>query len=148
MLSTFEQILKDQGVLVYTIKGVSMFPLLRQHRDLICVLPHEGRLKRYDVPLFKRDNGEYVVHRVLKVLPDGYGISGDNQSFIEFVREYQIIGIVDKIERNGKTIPLRSTPEHPVVPLKYRIYTHLWCDFFPVRAFFVKVEFRLRSWFK
>lgn len=145
---TFEEILKEKGVLLYTITGISMLPLMRAHRDLIIVVPSQERLGKYDIPVFKRDNGEYVVHRILKVYDDGYGIVGDNQSELEYVREDQIIGVVDRMERNGKTIPLRKTSEHPRLQWKYTLYVHLWCDVFPVRAFLVRVEHKLRQWRK
>ena len=141
MESTFEDILREQGVLVYTNTGDSMMPLLREHRDLMIIKPRpEGRLQRYDVPLYRRDNGQYILHRILRVRPDDYVICGDNRACIEQgIQDRHIFGILDAVVRDGVTIPLRSTPEHPHVPLRYRIYVHLWCDFFPVRAFIISL---------
>ena len=136
MKSSFEQMLKEQGVLVYTNTGDSMWPLLHQHKDLLINKPRpEGRLKRLDVPLYKRDNGKYILHRILWVRKNDYVICGDNRFFPEFgIQDRHIFGILDSIVKNGKTIPLRSTPEHPDVPFIYKLYMHLWCDFFIVRA--------------
>ncbi|MBR4460670.1 MAG: hypothetical protein IKS26_04100, partial [Paludibacteraceae bacterium] len=63
MVSTFEDILDCEGRLVYTNVGTSMMPLLRQRHDLM-VIEKKGpeRLHWLDVPLFKRDNGQYVLH--------------------------------------------------------------------------------------
>lgn len=142
---TFEDIIAQQGVLVYKNKGISMLPLLRQNRDIIIVRRKPvGRLKRLDVPVFKRSNGEYVIHRVLDVRENDYVMCGDNQYIREYgITDAQIIGVLDSFVRNGRTIPVRSTPEHPVVPLWYRVYSHLWCDLFYIRAAAVYVEYKL-----
>ena len=133
---TFEEILENFGQLDYTVRGVSMLPLLWQRRDIVTVLPRpEGRLKRLDIPLFKRDTGQYVIHRVMEVKPGGYDICGDNQAFIEWVREDQILGIVDSVQYGGcgkltkhsKLRPLRQSHEHPSFPWIYRLYLRLWC---------------------
>jgi len=133
---TFEEVLATFGRLDHTIRGVSMLPLLWQRRDIVTILPKpEGRLKRLDVPLFKRDNGDYVIHRIMEVKPGGYGICGDNQAFVEWVREDQIVGIVDsvqhggcgKLHKRGRVMPLRLSNEHPTFSLSYRLYLQLWC---------------------
>lgn len=133
---TFEEIIAQQGHLVYTNTGTSMMPLLRQHRDLLVIMPKpEGRLHRLDVPLYKRDNGKYILHRILWVRKKDYILCGDNQWHPECgISDRHIIGILDAVVRDGKTIPLRSTPEHPHVSWKYRLYVHLWCDFYLLRA--------------
>ena len=77
--STFEEVLARDGRLVYSNVGDSMWPLIRQGRDLLVIEPARGRLKRLDVPLYKRDNGQYVLHRILAVNPDSYVICGDNR---------------------------------------------------------------------
>ena len=67
-----------------------MMPLIKQDRDLLIIEPVHGRLKKYDVPLYKRDNGQYVLHRILKVREQGYVICGDNR----WAKEYGITGSV------------------------------------------------------
>ncbi|MBR3561746.1 MAG: S24/S26 family peptidase [Oscillospiraceae bacterium] len=128
-----EQELSERGVFVYTTKGVSMRPLLRQNRDLIVVRARpEERLKKYDTALFKRDNGDYVLHRVVQVREHDYIICGDNLEQMEPVREDQILGVLQEIVRNGKTITVHDIP--------YNIYVHLWWDAYPVRFFLRKVR--------
>ena len=80
---TFEEILADKGYLVYTNVGYSMMPLLRQRRDIIEIhAKDKERCKKYDVVLYKRGS-HYILHRIIKVLPDGYVIAGDNNTFVE-----------------------------------------------------------------
>lgn len=131
--SSFEQELNEKGVLVYTNVGDSMLPLIRQNRDLIIIKKHQGRLKKYDVPLYKRDGGQYVLHRVLKVRRNDYVLCGDNRCNKEYgISDKHIIGVLTAVKRNGRTIN--------VTDRRYRIYVHLWCDFFPVRAAIIKLR--------
>ena len=65
-MSTFEEEIERTGKLVYTNVGDSMMPLIKQGRDLLIIEKPDGRLKRYDIPLYKRDSGQYVLQRVLK----------------------------------------------------------------------------------
>ena len=143
--SKFEDVLAKQGTLFYSNTGDSMLPLLRQHRDVMIIKPKpEGRLHRLDIALYKRDDGTYIIHRVLKVREHDYIICGDNCNWTEIVPERQIIGVLDSLVRNGKTIPLRSTPEHPHVPLRYKIYEHLWCDIFSIRPYLLYLQHKWR----
>ena len=83
-IDTPEKMLSEWGYIVYTIKGTSMMPLLRQYRDIIEIRPKgEHRCKKYDVVLYKRGKN-YILHRVLRVLPDGYIIAGDHNTFLEY----------------------------------------------------------------
>lgn len=81
--SSFEEVLARDGRLIYSNVGDSMWPFIRQGRDLLVIEPPKGRLKRLDVPLYRRDSGQYVLHRVLAVEPDGYVICGDNRFIAE-----------------------------------------------------------------
>jgi hypothetical protein len=144
--SSYEEQLEKYGQFVYTNVGDSMMPLLRQHRDLIVIDKRpQGRCKKYDVVLYRRPTGEYVLHRILKVRKDDYIICGDNRYVREFgVPDDWIIGILTAVVRDGK--------ELSVTDWNYRLYVHLWCDFFYIRAFLVRtVQFlrrRIRKWRK
>lgn len=131
--STFEEEIHRNGTIIYTNVGDSMMPFIKQGRDVLVISRAEGRLKRYDVPLYKRDSGQYVLHRILKVRENDYVICGDNRCSREYgITDRHIIGVLTGIIRDGREIP--------VTDRKYRIYVHLWCDFFPVRAFFIRIR--------
>ena len=135
--TTFEEQLVKTGKLIYTNVGDSMMPLIKQGRDLIVIEPVHGRLKKYDVPLYKRDSGQYVLHRILKVRPDDYVICGDNRWIKEYgIQDRHIIGILTAVIRDGKEIK--------VTDMKYKLYVHLWCDFFPIRAVITHVVDKLK----
>ena len=59
-------------------KGTSMMPLLRQGKDsVILVAPND--IKKNDILLYKRANGQFVLHRAIKIKKDEYIMCGDNQ---------------------------------------------------------------------
>ena len=102
-----EEVLEQKGVYVSTTAGVSMYPLLRHRKDTIVIHSVEGRLKKYDIPLYKRGEA-YVLHRIVKVNPDNYVICGDNCLKREYgITDEQIIGVLSGIVRGEHTIDIR-----------------------------------------
>ena len=132
-MSTFEEEIERTGKLVYTNVGDSMMPLIKQGRDLLIIEKPDGRLKRYDIPLYKRDSGQYVLHRVLKVRENDYVICGDNRYCKEYgITDRHIIGVLTSVVRDGKELDFGS--------FGYRLYVFLWCGLFPVRAFILRIK--------
>ncbi|OPZ20932.1 MAG: hypothetical protein BWZ04_01429 [Firmicutes bacterium ADurb.BinA205] len=139
-MTRFEDVIERDGRLVYTNVGDSMRPLIRQDRDLLIIEKPNGRLKKHDVPLYKRDSGQYVLHRVLKVRDSDYVICGDNRYSKEYgITDRHIVGVLTAVVRNGKEVPITDW--------RYRLYVHLWCDFFPLRAFIIKAK-HFPKWLK
>lgn len=135
---SFEEVIRENGVLVYTNVGYSMMPLLRQKRDIIEIRSLNEKLKQYDVVLYKRGD-KYILHRILRVLPNGYIIAGDHNTFIETdVTDNMILGVMTRVIRDGKTI----TPDN----VWYKLYVHLWCDCYPLRMMILKIKFTIRRW--
>lgn len=137
-MSDFRSELQKHGTIIYTNVGDSMMPLIKQGRDVLVISKKpKGRLKKYDIPLYQRDSGQYVLHRILKVRKNDYVICGDNRWNPETgISDRHIIGVLTGIIRNGKEIPMSS--------VKYQIYVHLWCDWFPVRAFIIRGKHYLK----
>ena len=130
---SFEEELERSGKLVYTTVGVSMNPLIKQDRDLSIIEKPKGRLKKFDVALYKRANGQYVLHRVVKVLEDGYVILGDNCCSKEYnIKESQILGVLTSLVRNGKEIDLNS--------FGYKLYVRARYAHYPVRVIISKTK--------
>ena len=127
MTSSFEEILRRDGRLVYTSVGDSMRPFIRSGQDLLVIERPKGRLKKYDVPLYRRDSGQYVLHRVVKVREKDYVICGDNRWRRETgITDRHILGVLTAIVRNGETISVQDRA--------YRRKVRLWCEFFWLRA--------------
>ena len=101
--TTFEQDLERKGNITYTCQGFSMLPLLRQQRDLFTITKKQDRCRKYDVELYKRADGVYVLHRIIQVLPDVYVFLGDNCLNKEYdIREEAVLGLMTTYVRYGK----------------------------------------------
>ena len=69
----------ERGNFVIHPHGVSMWPMIRNGVDSVVVNPVNGRLKKYDLPVYLDNRGRYVVHRIIDVTEKGYVICGDGQ---------------------------------------------------------------------
>lgn len=89
------------------ITGTSMNPLLYQGRDFVFIKKPQLPLEIGDIPLYRRDNGAFVLHRVVGKDENGYIITGDNQFILEYgITDKHIIGVVDSMVIDGKTVLL------------------------------------------
>ncbi|MCR5429731.1 MAG: hypothetical protein K6E58_00660 [Eubacterium sp.] len=135
-----EDVINEKGFFVGTTVGVSMYPMLRNRRDTIVLKPVTGRLKKYDVPLYKVGE-RYVLHRVIGVLPDCYAVRGDNLIFKERVTDDQILGVLTEFYRNPKNVDESSS--HKAKPVNmdgvgYKLYVRVWHYSFPIRLIYKK----------
>ena len=137
MLPVIEETLAAGGTVKLPITGTSMLPLLRSGRDTVTLTAVTSPLKKYDLPLYRRKDGAFVLHRVIHVNADGtYTMCGDNQWVKEpNIHEEQCIGVVCAITRNGKTVSVHNTT--------YKLYTRVWHLLLPVRKYFVKLRGKL-----
>ncbi len=86
-------------------KGTSMLPLLRQGIDEVVLKKSSGHLKKYDIPFYKRNSGQFVLHRIVDIKKDGYVLCGDNQFDYEYgITDDMILAVADCIIRDGKKI--------------------------------------------
>ena len=112
-----ERLAEGQSV-CFSPKGTSMLPMLRQGIDSVVLSPLPETLGRYDLPLYQRDNGQFVLHRIV-VAGDSYTCIGDNQFELEHgVRPDQMIGVVTAFYRGKK--------RHSVTVPSYRVYCRVW----------------------
>jgi len=99
-------------------RGTSMLPLLRQGKDSVRLSPLSGKLKKYDLPLYQRTGGQYVLHRIVGV-GDTYTCIGDNQFELESgVSHDQMIAIVTCVFRGNRSIPVNG--------FRYQAYCRFW----------------------
>ena len=70
--------LEEGREVTFSPHGSSMLPLLKEGRDTVTLAKPAGKLKKYDIPLYRRENGQFVLHRVVRV-GDTYTCIGDNQ---------------------------------------------------------------------
>ena len=87
---------------------------------------------------YRRQNGQYVLHRICRVHPDSFDLVGDAQTYIETgIRPEQVLAVVNTVRRKGRLLEkghfwwdffekvwLRMIPLRPLV---CRIYGRLFC---------------------
>ena len=120
-----EEILQQNGFYISTTVGTSMYPMMRNRQDTIVIRPVTQPLRKYDVPLYKRQD-DYVLHRIVRVTPKGYVICGDNCLNREYgITDQQIIGVLSEFIRGEKEVDMNS--------IGYKNYCRIWISTYPVR---------------
>ena len=110
-----------------TVTGESMSPFLRHGRDQIRLAAVTAPPQRGDMVFFRRRNGQYIMHRVLRRMPDGnYAIIGDGQQQVESpIAPEQIFAVVTQVCRKG----VRIGPES----FWWRFFAGPWLTLLPLR---------------
>ncbi len=103
-------VLEAGGEISFVTAGYSMLPLLRNRTDKVYLKKTDKKPRKGDVIFYKRENGAYVLHRIIGKNDDGYILRGDNQTDIEYrVNEGQILATLCKVVRaDGKTVEADS----------------------------------------
>ena len=133
-MTSFEDLLRRDGVQVYKTRGTSMLHMLKENRDLVTGAPLKEPPKKGNVILF-RQGPLYVLHRVIKAGDGSYTTRGDRYFFTETPRESDVIGILTGFKRAGKEYSVR----HP----GYRLYAFWWTALCPLRHFAFRIKRRL-----
>ncbi|MBQ7115768.1 MAG: S24/S26 family peptidase [Clostridia bacterium] len=96
------------------ITGTSMNPLLYQNRDFVKIVKPDLPLKTGDIPLYRRNDGAFVLHRVVGIKENGeYIMCGDNQFVLEYgITDKNIIGVAKKLIIDGKEIDVDSDADY------------------------------------
>ena len=129
---SFEEILEENGVLVYTFKGFSMWPLLRQNTDFVVIRKPDRDPKKYDIVLFKAGNS-YILHRIIRIDGDMITTAGDHNTFKDqSISKGKILGFLTSYVRDGKEIDVSN--------IELQIYGHLVTDLFPLKAACLKIK--------
>lgn len=120
---------KDVSLLI---SGSSMSPFLGHHRDTILFGQPNRELRKGDMVFYQRLNGQFVMHRIYKVKPEGYYIVGDAQTEIEGpIKREQIFALVKRAQRKGKWIG----PEN----FWWKFFEKVWINIVPLRPYIRKM---------
>lgn len=125
-LSVMRELTEEGKEVSLVITGSSMAPFLIHGRDSILFKKPERELKKGDMVFYQRETGQYVMHRIRKVKPEGYYIIGDGQTAIEGpVSEKQIFAVVIKVCRKGKWLEAGD--------FWWEFFAHVWINIIPFR---------------
>lgn len=136
LMPLFQERLEAGQRVKFSPRGVSMMPMLRQGIDCVILSPVPEKLKKYDLPLYRRDNGKYILHRVVEV-GETYTCAGDNQLELEYgVRQDQMLALVTAFTRGDREISVEN--------LWYQCYCRVWHHSRKLRFFLRRVKNKVR----
>ena len=127
----------DQGHEVsIPVAGSSMTPFLGDGRDQVFVKAPWRPIRRGDIVLYRRRNGDFVLHRVYRVHGSNdkavYDMVGDAQDRIEGgIQRKQIYAMATRARRKGKIIEPGC--------FYWWIFQHLWIRMIPLRRYLMRL---------
>ena len=137
LMPIIEEKLAEGGEVLFSPNGVSMLPTLRPGSDVAVLVRAPERLRKYDIALYKRSNGQYVLHRVIGV-GASYDFIGDNQLAVEHgVDHGDVIAVCIARERGGRRVRLDSTSA--------RAFARMWIALRPLRRLLSAVKRKIKS---
>ena len=115
------------GTVELPITGTSMLPLLVWGRDSVDIQKTKTP-KKGDIIFYRRDNGQFVLHRIVGQNENGFILCGDNQWDKEYgIQSRHIIAAVAAVNRRGKKIGTDNNG--------YKLYSFLWVKILPIRKY-------------
>lgn len=132
--------LQEGGQANLNVTGHSMHPTLRNRKDSVSLIPATGQEKKGDIILYRRESGQFVLHRIIRVEEQNYICSGDNQVMREPVSREQVLAVVNSFTRRGKVYGI----DH----MGYRIYVWALVNLFCLRKCYLLMRRHLARWIK
>ena len=130
-ISTLRDLVNEGHDVSLIVSGSSMSPFLIHHRDTIIFGPVEGSLRRGDMVFYERPSGQYVMHRVRRVRPEGLYLIGDAQTQTEGpLSPSCVFAIVKAVRRNGLLLDGKSW--------QWRFFATIWLRVIPLRPLIIK----------
>ncbi len=129
--SVIEERLNHNQHVRMTVVGNSMYPLFRSKLDSVVLEPVKNKIKKGDVVLYKRESGQYVLHRIVKRKGDVFTANGDNQYWLETpLYAKQFLGKMIGFYRKNKY--------YEITTWWYRLYAVIWVLFRPLRGIMIR----------
>ncbi len=129
-----EESIAGGGQVILTVTGNSMRPLFFHRRDQVVLEKCDPEVLHIgDIPLYRRDSGQYVLHRVVGIETSSYTMCGDGQWEKEYgVSCDAIIGVVTGFYRKGKYYACSHQG--------YGRFVRFWMITFPIRRFLLCMD--------
>lgn len=141
LMPQLTKMLEQAPLIPLVISGNSMSPFLVHRRDTVYLSKVTRPLKRGDMVLYQRKNGDYILHRICKAENDVYQLVGDGQWGIESgICRDQVIAIVSAVRRKGKLLRSGS--------FWWDFFEHIWLGIIPLRPVILRLYSLLTPWRK
>ena len=127
LLELLPEVLEAGGTLPLVISGSSMAPFLVHGRDTVYLSKIRKPVKTGDMILYRREQGQLLLHRVCSVDAPGFSLVGDAQTVAESgVKEEQLLAVVTAVNRKGKLLTKRN--------LLWMFFEKIWPRVIPLRG--------------
>ncbi|MBQ7760434.1 MAG: S24/S26 family peptidase [Clostridia bacterium] len=116
-----EEVISSGGEFHLAPHGNSMLPLIKPGKDTV-VLVAPTDLKEQDIVLYRRANGQFILHRIMYIKKDHLLMCGDNLDYYEYeIKLEDILAKVKDILIDGKTkVDTTSRKYKKYVKSRYR----------------------------
>lgn len=129
MLPIIEGSIETGGSVKLKVSGFSMYPLVSSRRDSV-LLTKADDIKVGDVPLYKRPDGSYILHRIVGEKDGAFYTMGDYETKKEYpVYSDQIVAKAAGFYRKERFIDCNSK--------RYKIYKFFWTHTLFLRPFLI-----------
>lgn len=139
LMPLFREQLESGRKIQFAPAGISMRPMLEHKVDQVFLeKATKDNVKKWDVVLFKADNGAYILHRVISLNENGFVTRGDNNYGNDKWQPYDaLLGKVYKYEHKGKM--------HEIGAFSYKVYVVFWMMSFGIRKLMMRLKNKLKS---
>ena len=132
LMPEYEALLREGAELPLVISGGSMLPFLAPGRDSVMLKARDRPLRRGDIVFYRRANGAYILHRLLRVRNGSCWMVGDAQTVVEGPLDIDcIFAYVTAAQRKGKV-------EKPGT-FWWDFFAHTWLRVIPLRRIIMKI---------
>ena len=126
LMPEYEALLREGAELPLVISGGSMRPFLTPGRDSVLLRAPDRPLRRGDIVFYRRKNGDYILHRILRIDNGHCWMVGDAQTAVEGPLDAGcIFAYVTQVQRKGKI-------EKPGT-LCWEFFARTWLRLVPMR---------------
>jgi hypothetical protein len=114
------------------ITGDSMMPFLAHGRDTVFLCKPQQALRVGDMIFYRRDNGRYILHRIVGIDDDRLRLLGDAQQIIEpGIRQDQVIAVVTAVRRKDKILKPGD--------FLWDFFEKVWIKLIPLRYYLLRI---------
>lgn len=126
-LPVVRELLEEGKEVSLTISGNSMSPFFIHERDRVLLGPADENMRKGDIAIFQRKNGQFVLHRICRVSEEEqYFFIGDAQTQVEGpIGRNQIFGKVNAVCRKGTWLKPGD--------FWWEFFEHVWLWIIPAR---------------
>jgi hypothetical protein len=128
-----------------TVTGDSMYPFLRNTIDSVLLsCKNSFNIKKGSIVLYKRRNGQYILHRICKLNKGEFYAVGDSQTQIEGpLHMEQIVAVVTAVFKDGNFKIKEISCENSL----WKFLSFLWLCFLPFRPYIKKSYLTIKKIF-